>query len=402
MAEAESPKGKGKSPRKSGQRRPSSAQSFVDQQEQTTISGITLVDDEDDTDSHSLDASLMIDALSDLANASHKTLALLAPQNISKAAIERARRNSHFVTKVTRLRDTFEAQKRCFGNKHYIIIDPVLRALPSLRNIRWQPNELIQKANLTRLALDAILYTGKGSLEKQLVELDEGFPSFFMTSFQSNQHDTLKTGASRLVRETLALGVEIRTQYFIMAMKELKKRDSNYGPSSKLADVFNLPSLSDEEPHDLRGLEIDGFQDEDGDIPKQFYNAVSTRVESIRGFLKNESPPGCLSSLEASYPWSEFVVRAARWIRERANEIDNLLKNHDPLEKVADALQAQIDRRLSRSAIQPQFSQSASQPAKTSSLEHDTKDNNQISKAPEAPSSSNVPSNAKPEEPERY
>ncbi|KKZ60423.1 hypothetical protein EMCG_00709 [[Emmonsia] crescens] len=316
------------------------------------ITGTTLLATDSEHESREIDPSIMIEALPDLDTSAKNALRILAPQAFSLTSILKSLETASFRTRVRRIRETFETQKKYFGGQHFIPVETATNMLPSLEHIPWHPDEFFQKANLAQFALDLIPFRGKNSSfsEDYFSALDELFPTFFMSSFLSLEDDRItKTGQSALLAQTFQLGLEIRTQFAIAELQREQESSLEFDPNTVLDDIFTAYMNSGDEVEKLRGWEINGLQAEQDKISDEFRDEINERRESIREYFNTDdtSNPVDFTGLESSFPWSEFVVQAAKWIRMRANEIDEQLENQISLNEAVEILQIEVDRRSS-------------------------------------------------------
>jgi hypothetical protein len=322
------------------------------------ISGTTFLATDSEHEPRDVETGLMIEALPDLLAASNKVLAFLAPSNVSEASILKALGSPYFPMRLNRLKDAFEAQKQCFGSQHFISL-PSARMLPLLKRARWQPDGILQKANLTRLALDMFLIGRHASSEKQLLELDSCFPLPFISMLLPTDQGNPGPGESRIISETLELALEIRTQGLIAALNEAENTAREFNPHAILADAFNMISIGDDDQQEIRGWDINDLQDDTGALPYRFKEKVHQRIELIRQHFLGDGPYQVdFANLESTFPWPTFLVEVARWIRMRADEIDEQLASQGPVDKLVGLVQeaeqrASLDQRSSRSS-QPQ------------------------------------------------
>ncbi|KAK2863693.1 hypothetical protein FQN49_004089 [Arthroderma sp. PD_2] len=298
------------------------------------ISGTTMLQtDDSEHESEGLDAHLILDTLPDLLSASNKALDLLSPPGISYASISKHFQTSKFGARFNRIKETFEAQKKCMGKANFIPVERSVEALSSIKRLDWKSRGLYQKANLAQLALDLV----KPQPTTSTAVADDNFPIAFMDSFTHglawpSREDDLK-------RETVQLGLELRTQRFIATLRSDSASEGSE-PEELLEDVFYNPSLGDLDAG-LRGWAMNGLEDDDNQVPREFHGIVRERVDLIRRSL------GKKGGLEAEFPWSDFVIDIANWIRKRANDIDQQLRSQMSIEDAVKILQAELDKHSS-------------------------------------------------------
>ncbi|OJD27291.1 hypothetical protein ACJ73_01315 [Blastomyces percursus] len=317
------------------------------------ITGTTLLATDSEHESRELDPSIMIEALPDLDTSANNALRILVPQAFSLTTILKNLKNATFKARVKRIRETFENQKKYFSGQHFIAVETAVNMLPSLKHIPWYPDEFIQKANLVQFAFDLIPLRGNMSpfSEYHLSDLDESFPALFTSSFLPPEDDRITTpGQSTLLDETFEVGLELRTQRAIAELRSGEQEiDVEFAPDSILETVFTAFAKSGDESERLLGWKINGLRDESGGIPERFYEKVLERRESIRKFFEVDETSTFVhfDEMESSFPWSEFVVQTCKWIRMRANEIDEQLGKQASLNEAVEILQIEVDRRSS-------------------------------------------------------
>ncbi|EFE45000.1 MYB DNA-binding domain protein [Trichophyton verrucosum HKI 0517] len=298
------------------------------------ISGTTMLQtDESGYETDEPDLHLLLDTLPDLLNASTKALDLLAPPGISYANISKYFQTPKFSARLNRTKVTFETQKKCITKANFIPVDRSVKALSSIKKLDWQSRGVYQKANLAQLALDLI----NPRLTTLTATVDDSFPLAFMDS--RSLGDSRNSADDGLRKETFQIGLELRTQRFISSL--LSGSPGQYSELEELlADVFYNPSLG-EVNTELKGWEMDSLMDEDDQLPEEFHGAVQERIDLIRKLVVQEG------GLEARFPWSEFIVSIANWIRRRVNAIDQQLRSQIPVAEAMKILQSELDKRSS-------------------------------------------------------
>ncbi|KAK2739771.1 hypothetical protein FQN57_006468 [Myotisia sp. PD_48] len=309
------------------------SQTFVaeSQMDHANISGTTFHHTYLEQDPPELDPDLILDALPDLLSSSTRVLDLLAPKGISYSDILQISSTLSLQARLSRLRNTFDAQKKCFGNKPFLSANDVTKVLPRISSVGWKPHAVISKANLAMLALAII----RPSPNIEIDSIEDHFPASFSTG--SAKPPPPQSKDERWL-ETARLGLEMRTQRFIIQLKAHGNR--SVAPSElghMISSIFyNDPTRS---ISGLRGLGMDGVED-DGKLSRLLLQEIMHRVDSLmQSSLDAEAA-------EAAFPWSKFVVQAAAWIRTETNEIDRQLKLQIPLEKAIELLQVELDGEL--------------------------------------------------------
>ncbi|EFE33886.1 MYB DNA-binding domain protein [Trichophyton benhamiae CBS 112371] len=292
-----------------------------------------LQTDESGYETDEPDPHLLLDTLPDILNASTKALDLLAPPGISYANISKYIQTPKFSARINRTKVTFETQKKCITKANFIPVDRSVKVLSSIKKLDWQSRGIYQKANLAQLALDLI----NPRSTALTATVDDSFPLAFMDS--RSLGDSRTSAGDDLQKETFQIGLELRTQRFISSL--LSNSPDQYSePEELLADVFYNPSLG-EVSTELKGWEMDGLMDEDDQLPEEFRGTVQERIDLIRKLVVQEG------GLKSRFPWSEFIVSIANWIRRRVNAIDQQLSSQIPVEEAMRILQSELDKRSS-------------------------------------------------------
>ncbi|KAM5476896.1 hypothetical protein MauCBS54593_000166 [Microsporum audouinii] len=298
------------------------------------ISGTTMLQiDDSEQESDELDPHLILDTLPDLLNASNKALDLLAPPGISYTKISKHFQTPKFAARLNRIRETFQTQKKCIGKANFIPVERSAVALSSIKQLNWKPQGLYQKANLAQLALDLI----NPHPTTSTAVADDNFPVAFVDSFPSGLAGP--SGEEDCRREIVQLGLELRTQRFIANLQSDTGSQSS-GPEELLEDVFYNPSLGEYDAG-LKGWTMNGLENDEDQLPEEFHDIVQERILLIRRLLSRKG------DLEAEFPWSDFVIDIANWIRRRADDIDQQLSSQRPVEEAVKILQAELDKRSS-------------------------------------------------------
>lgn len=243
-------------------------------------------------------------------------------------------------TEEIRLKHSWEEEyvysKKRFGDKHFINVDQATEALPAVDHINWDPVGLYHKANLAQMALDIIYFSNGTNPESPLDIIDSLFPMPFAPYWE----DDCGLPRETIREEIFRIGLEIRTQRFVRKAIALPRKKS---PKSMLEETFNNASFGDAE---LRGWEMDGLQDEFGGITQEYHDRLEGRVRELRqSFRNDDSKLFDASALEASFPWSEFVVKLAEWIRQRIFQLDERSAAQENRDAAIAKLHAELQRR---------------------------------------------------------
>ncbi|EEP75580.1 predicted protein [Uncinocarpus reesii 1704] len=216
-------------------------------------------------------------------------------------------------------------------------------ALPHAENLNWRPDGIYQKANLAQLTLDIIYFCNGTTPDSPLDVIDSLFPAPFI-SLDSREHGLSDEASARKIFE---MGLAIRTQRCILTMHEAPKATNS---EMILRDIFNA-SCADTA---LRGWEMGGLQDEMGDLPDRFHDQVQKRIEKIREALrKDTSIPVDFTTLKTAFPWSEFVVQLAAWVRETTAQINNRLREQEDHITAIAKLRQGLESRMGTESLRP-------------------------------------------------
>lgn len=313
-----------------------------------SISGTTFLATDSEHEPHDPDPASMLDDLPALVGASDDALGELAPAGISRQLVMKCLRHRDFPPKVANKSSNVDSQKQSSsGTAHFIPASVAAQVLPSADGVEWKPERLYHKANLARLVLDVLALRGKSFEDSNwcLEQIDDHFPLYFLDSFQS---DEARDSAFHL-------GLEIRTQWCLMLLRAAQQSDDAEDPKDIVENVFfGAPSLVPK-PQELRGWDMDGLKHGDGDaLPRVLQDTFRERVDHIRQTFDDGGDDNYnnynnvdLDGLDEMFPWSEFVVRVATWVRDKADEIDVQLMLQRPLDQIVPILREELERRSS-------------------------------------------------------
>ncbi|PGH12663.1 hypothetical protein AJ79_04163 [Helicocarpus griseus UAMH5409] len=325
-----------------------SERSVFESPDHGNITGTTLLANDSEYESQNMDVSIMVEALPDLDRFATNALQILAPQGFSYTDLQRKLDITKFKASVKRVQESFGIQKRYYSNQHFIPVESVAKTFPSLGSTLWNPDVILQRANLAQLALDLIPYRGKNVtfMEHDFYHLDRLFPTFFLSSFPPEEGEPSQPGQSSFLFETFKLGLEIRTQVAIAELERKQESSSEYDPWMTVEEIFKI----DDEVERLQGWwYIEDLDLEHGHYSEKFADEIDERRGSIVKALVpgNAGNPVDFSELESMFPWSGFITQMVKWIRMRMHEIDEDLRNQLPLDEAIELLQTELDHRSS-------------------------------------------------------
>ena len=306
------------------------------------MSGSTFVHIDSDHEDHedtALDASLMLSALPDFVSASDGVLNALAPSDFTTQKLQRVLKNPKFMQILSRLEVTFETQKGQFGSGHFINGEATTRALSSAADANWNFGLLWHKGNLARLSLDIMTWLlGSGDPVVHLTRLDECFPLPFVDSSSRDDEPFITPS-------TFLAGLEIRTQLCLAMLHTEQNKGAGKSPTETLEDNFTWPSLGAAD--EFRGWNVDALQVDMGQLPQKFAEAVTQRMDEIRGALSADSGQVDFEKLNSRFPRLEFAAQLARWIRREVDNINTQLTKQEPLGSAILRLTEKLDRHSS-------------------------------------------------------
>lgn len=302
-----------------------------------------------------LDPLRMIEALSDLHRVAEGILDFLIPNSVSLASILEMTKKlrdprSSQSRRLDHLLSNFSNEINHFGRQTYIDVAHVARVLPSVeipstsQASSWTVDGILYKVNCARLTLEILTASStKNSLEPALYNLEGKFPAPYMNHL-AKEASFDDAGTSSLCRETFDLALDIRTHFLKLSL-ERHLFDETFDPNAVLSHVFFDEMLEEENAQPaLRGFNIPALQDESGLLPPHLEDGVYERIRHVRRFFRDETAVD-LEGWEAAFPWSEFLLHAAKWVRMRVREINQHLSQQTSVDEVRDLLEQDANRR---------------------------------------------------------
>ncbi|KAE8407791.1 hypothetical protein BDV37DRAFT_240083 [Aspergillus pseudonomiae] len=334
-----------------------------------TMSGSTIIvpdaetdqEDEDDQDDNDLDPELMLESLPGLERSAKDVLDFLVPSSADlKSIVNMAKRLSDprntQSKRLTLRKAALKNQPGWFEGKTYI---DVTRANESLSShltkdgveLNWSAEPILHRANCARFSLEVLLASGNSNAFKKAIrDVESLFPLPFMRDLVTCRGDAV--GESALVKDTFQLALEIRTQFLIMQL-ENHQHEHAFDPNFILEDGFFL-DVSADEAFDSSDALMRGFNlprlNVEGSLPDEFREAAYDRFEEMVANLPDEDDIFDIDDLKTTYPWRSFLLRAARWIRKRCEEIDEDLNRQQSAEAAREEFFAEIDAKDRRSS----------------------------------------------------
>jgi hypothetical protein len=334
------------------------------------ISGTTFLPTDSEPETGDLDAIMMIESLPDLQRAATAILDFFAPSTTPAHIIALAKRlqdpKSSHSRKLERMRSTFATQVKYFGSESYIAVDRIVSILPSVElsaglesaeTNSWRVDGILYKSNCAQLALEMLTQSSlTESVESSMYDLEGKFPSSFLSALV-RENDVRNADQSSHRRSTFDLALDIRTQFLKTSLQMYINKKETYNPHGLLHRVFFneiLDTQGDVDNPPLRGFNLSGLQDEDGNLPSRYEDDVQDRIGDIRKFFKDNGAVD-LVGLEAEFPWEGFVYSLAKWIRLRNEEINRHLNRQPPVDDILDALEDAVNSRTSFNQSEPSF-----------------------------------------------
>lgn len=312
----------------------------------TAISSLSMVDADD------LDAELILEHVDDLYFACQKFLDVLAPERgDDPATIKGLRMPGSRISEKFRMRDeALDLHMDVFRKPphQYVKRQAVLQAFFGKGELSATPTgaELVLfKANLVVFAKQMVTSQREHeSIWYALRELDISFPSFFLSSLQDDA--AVSVGGSRLISETFALALEIRTQLAILVLLRASEREG-FQPDEALTEVF-LTVADNGQEIGFRGWELPGLGGSGTQLPDEFETRIQNRVEAIRRHFNRDSPSlenGEYVNFDAlmnRYEWDGFIRIVLHWVRLRNREIESSMLKEGGINGVVMALKDQV------------------------------------------------------------
>ncbi|KAF8862596.1 hypothetical protein BDZ45DRAFT_799084 [Acephala macrosclerotiorum] len=315
------------------------------------MSGSTAVTSISQTEIKDLDPYTISETLPDLFARSQKILDLLAPTNVTeekvKAIAKELRVNgSKRAKKLKYLEDSFEPTRKYFGRKYdYINRVHILKALVGSDEPgdgAFRPDNVLFAANLVTV-VKKIMATEKRSSETLTILYRLGqFPEPFVRSFGKD----VQYGRSKLLEQSFALGLDIRTQYVISILENGKDHD-NFNPDLVLASTFYTVDGRSESFEEyvtngrlnnvLRG-EPSHSEEQVAQIHNRFHEIRTAFRQSKQAIEAGDVVD--FDQLEELFPWSTFLTNLVSWARSRYDEISESIANQGGVEGIkADLLE---------------------------------------------------------------
>jgi hypothetical protein len=314
-----------------------------------------------------LDIDMIIELLPDLLHRSRELLSVTTPLKMSlqnvETIVQELQAPEGKRRKIMKLREiAFDHTRANYvGMDKYINESYILRRLfgdtePDFGNLR--PDIVLQAANIASIVRELIvLQADDRSTADILQDLDRVFPKHFLSGFS----DPAQYGFSILRDEAFNLGLSIRTQSVIAALrKHQEQRNPSSGdavdPDHILADMFYEEpeerneslsayedALTNGKPKYLAGW-VFGSSDSDQTMEDKYQSKIQDRVEEIRRRFLDDTQAHrdgdfvIFEELSAEFPWMGFLFELVDWARQRMVEIESNIKDQGGVKNIKKAL----------------------------------------------------------------
>ncbi|OJD28937.1 myb dna-binding domain protein [Diplodia corticola] len=322
---------------------------------QSNVSGTTAISTAQTVhDPADLDNDLMIEFLEDLYTGASKILTIIAPKSASterlaSVASEAADADSRTRRLLEKRAKHFREARGNFGDGDFINVETVLASLAH--------GEAMHEPDVHRL--DAILYMANvAALASQIATLPEDRSAMFHSlllldhTFPRNLIGSLELEDGALGEETFNLALDIRTQFAISLLMNARN-EVDFDPDASLNSVFfAIPDDEDGEgsgASHLRGWDILGLGSGDDDLPKPIKEAVTKRIDKIRGAFREDQEALQqrdyidAETLELDFPWHGFVIGVLEWASVCSVEFENEVGGVRGIHEIQESLQQYLE-----------------------------------------------------------
>ncbi|KAF2097356.1 hypothetical protein NA57DRAFT_77613 [Rhizodiscina lignyota] len=238
--------------------------------------------------------------------------------------------NSKISTQVKRREAAFGTQYGSLTDSPYLDPPVFLKNsmkrghMPKLDTDPWRPDDILFKSNGVNLAR-ILVKQERGTAEtyRTIRELDNIFPALFISAFGAFASGEPPIGGSSLLRQTVDLALEIRTQSLIMTLANIKD-DDTFDPDVTLNQVFFTASSTSQGQQELRKFSLPqaGIATP---MKKDFDKRTLERIQRIRSHFLDNAAFVDWAALEGDFPWPSFQVLVLDWVRMRNRELNSMI-----------------------------------------------------------------------------
>ncbi|KAL8966978.1 MAG: hypothetical protein Q9183_003127 [Haloplaca sp. 2 TL-2023] len=291
----------------------------------STFSGTTARTSGSGQDFSDESALHMLDTCEDLSKTSDRILALLVPREISETSVKtlktRLTDSRLFENKqLARYTANFNRERDVYGNQRFVQVAHVFEQSHNVSS-RWNDGlgvgrmkPILYKANITSLVSATLLIDG-GGIEDSINELDQVFPMPFLDCFVDASSVQGMAQSSALLKESLRLGLDIRTRKFIDEAKGLAE-EPGFDFNQLLQQTFH------ETKNELRGWSVTGLRNQDISQYPRLRNMIRDRLEQLREiFSGDEALSNPFEVLDKEFSHTRLATHILDWCQIRLEEI---------------------------------------------------------------------------------
>jgi hypothetical protein len=308
----------------------------------------TSLTDEDPTD---LDSDVMITCLQELSQWSDNMIDTLAPQggmsveSIKMLATGLANPDLRTTKNFVRYQAKLAELRGNYGNGTVINISVALRGIIGatqadvLTTGLWRPDDIFHKANLAATLEEIYLQLKDDPDMLSMEKLDRNFPEPFLARLTKTDTIHSSPGTSALFKETLDIGLDVRTHYALQVIRE-QAGAPNFVADDILSQIF----FAVDDNSTMRAWDVDGLRL--GDLKNSQRSAYAQRVDQITEALGVGSGEEVdFYGLNNRFPILAFVQRFAAWTRSRLDEINRHIDMAGKPAGIQQSIESEIRRR---------------------------------------------------------
>lgn len=215
----------------------------------------------------------------------------------------------------------------------------------------WRPDAVLQRANLTSLAVYLLLMTQRGPSEPEFQSLEDQFPAPFLSDMIKAKGRPGKgfPGLSKLFDPTFQMLLAIRTQAVISHLALMRGPNFNgHDPAHVVNATFRNEDNSNFKPAPgkIRWLS----RGSTGFTPEQ-EAALSQRHQELLSAVQDNDID--IAALEHHFPWTAFRLQAIEWMQKRDDELKEQITGAIDVDAIAEAWEARSNWQPSGTAAAP-------------------------------------------------